>query len=168
MPYKLKIFSERSYDQIINEIGPFRYAIYDQGESVPGHIFGRILGIEHYSCVVAGTGSTLSLCALTLPYDQQVVIPQNSPVIIVRLLRADSTHGELHYNADDQVIFPTIDGNIFRLPRKDAPDHYITIAGAANMLTLADAYQLPEQKTGPIAQYSEKGARLHIDLQQVK
>lgn len=165
MSHQLKVFSEKSYTQIINEVGSFRYAIYNQGETVPGDIFSRVLGIEHYNCVVAGTGSTLSLCTLTLPYSKQVVIPQNSPVIVVRLLRADNTHNELHYNADDQIIFPTAEGHIFRLPRKDAPDHYITIAGTANMLPIADAYQLPEQKSGPIAQYSARGAKLHIDLE---
>jgi hypothetical protein len=164
MSRKLKVFSEKNYTQIINEVGPFRYAIYDRGETVPGDIFSRVLAIEDYNCVVAGTGSTLSLCTLTLPYSKQVVIPKNSPVIVVRLLRADNARGEMHYNADDQIVFPTIEGDIFRLPRKDAPDHYITIAGTANMLTLADAYQLPDQKSGPIAQYSAKGARLYVDL----
>ena len=79
-------------------------------------------------------------------------------------LREDKTHGDLHYNADDQIIFPTTEGHIFRLPRKDAPDHYFTIAGSANMLTIADAYNLPEQKTGPIEQYSEREAKLYVDL----
>lgn len=165
MPHQLKVFPEKSYAHIINEVGPFRYAIYNQGETVPGDIFSRVLGIEHYNCVVAGTGSTVSLCSLTLSNEKQVVIPKDSSVIVVRLLRADNTHGALHYNADDQIIFQTEAGDFFRLPRKDAPDHYITIAGTANMLTLADAYQLPDQKSGPIAQYSAKGARLYVDLE---
>ena len=161
---KIKMFPEDKYAQIINEVGSFRYAIYDQGEAVPGDIFSRISGIEHYNCVLAGTGSTISLCTLNLGHNKNVTIPQNSPVIVVRLLREDRTHGNLHYNADDQIIFPTTEGNIFRLPRKDAPDHYLAIASSANMITLADAYSLPEEKTGPIAQYSEKGARLYVDL----
>ena len=161
---KIKIFPEDKYTRIINEVGSFRYAIYDQGETIPGDLFSRISGLEHYNCVLAGTGSTLSLCNLNIGQHKNVTIPQDSPVIVVRLLREDKTHGGLHYNADDQIIFPTTEGHIFRLPRKDAPDHYLAIAGSANMLTIADAYSLPEQKTGPIARYSEKGARLYVDL----
>ena len=164
MDLKLKVFPEDKYTRIINEVGSFRYAIYDQGEAAPGDIFSRISGIEHYNCVLAGTGSTLSLCTLNLGHNKNVMILQNSPVIVVRFLREDKTHGDLHYNADDQIIFPTTEGHIFRLPRKDAPDHYFTIAGSANMLTIADAYNLPEQKTGPIEQYSERGAKLYVDL----
>ena len=161
---KIKLFPEKSYNQIIDEVGSYRYAIYGENEPIPGDIFSRILRIQNYNCVIAGTGSTASLCNLKIHPDTQITIPQNSPVIIVRLLRLDKTHDEKHYNADDQTIFPTTDGHVFRLPRNDAPDHFLKIADTANMITLADAYRLPEKKAGPIEKYSEKGAKLHINL----
>jgi len=160
----LKIFPEKQYREILDEVGSYRYAIYEQDELIPGNLFTKTLGIENYHCVVAGTGDTLSICTLILSNAKEIIIPQGSPVVVVRLLREDLSHGEPHYNADDQIIFPTVGGDIFRLPRKDAPDHFFKIAGTANMLTIADAYHLPEEKSGPITQYSEKGARLHIDL----
>ena len=164
MTQKLKLFPEKKYDEILKEVGSFRYVIYEPGESIPGNIFSQSLEIENYNCVVAGTGDTLLPCLLALPTHKNIVIPQGSPVIVVRLLREDRSHGELHYNADDQIIFPTVEGNIFRLSRKDAPDHYLQIAGTANILTIATAYSLPSDKCGPIGQYSERGARLYVDL----
>src|SRR3989338_8388631 len=164
MGRKLKIFPEKQNREILNKVGSFRYSIYEQGESIPGNLFTKALDIENYNCVVAGTGGTLSLCKLILPNAAEITIPQGSPVIVVRLLREDLSRGEPHYNADDQIIFPTAGGDIFRLPRKDAPDHYLQIAGTANMLTIANAYHLPQEKSGPIARYSEKGARLDIEL----
>ena len=104
MANKLDVFSEDSYKEILKEVGPFRYSIYDPGELVPGNIFSKALNLENYNCVVAGTGSTLALCALTLPDSRRIVISKDSPVIVVRLLREDSSHGPLHYNADDQII----------------------------------------------------------------
>jgi len=161
---KLKIFPEKGYKEILQEVGQFRYAIYGKDEAVPGGVFNRTLAIENYNCVVAGTGSTVSLCTLALPANRQVIIPQNSSVVVVRLLRQDEKRGVVHYNADDQIIFPTLEGHIFRLARKDAPDHYLTIATASNILTVADAYRLPAEKAGPIEKYSERGAKLHVDL----
>ena len=164
MPDNCKIFPEDGYKEILKEVGSFRYAIYDKHEIVPVEIFSRALSIESYSCVVAGTGSTVSLCSLTLPAGNQIVIPQHSPVVVVRLLREDKRHGVLHYNADDQIIFPTIEGNILRIARKDAPDHFLEIAGRAEIGSIAQAYRLPDEKSGPIEKYSAKGAKLHVDL----
>lgn len=164
MANKLDVFSEDSYKEILKEVGPFRYSIYDPGELVPGNIFSKALNLENYNCVVAGTGSTLAFCDLTLPNSKRIVIPKDSPVIVVRLLHEDTLHGTPHYNADDQIIFPTLQGNIFRLPRKDAPDHYREIVGTTNLFSIATAYQLPSSKSGPISQYTENGARLHIEL----
>jgi hypothetical protein len=164
MSDKLKIFPEKGYKEILQEVGKFRYAIYDKGETVPGDVFRRTLAIEQYNCVVAGTGSTVSLCALSLPENKQVVIPQNSPVVVVRLLRKDDKHGVVHYNADDQIIFPTEEGNIFRLARKDAPDHYLAIAAVSYTMPVADAFKLPLDKSGPIDKYSARGAKLHLNL----
>ena len=106
----------------------------------------------------------LSSCSVQIDSAQKLVIPKNEQVIVVRLLRFDDMHGSPHYNADDQIIFPTIDGDIVRLARKDAPDHYIEIAEHTNISSIADAYKLPEFKFGSVDKYSEKGAKLQVEL----
>jgi len=163
----IKIFPEKDYKEIINEIGPFHYCIYEKGEILPGSVLPSTLPFQNYSCVVAGSGSTTSIC--TLKFNQEeIIIPVGAQVIISRLLRFDNSHGEPHYNANDQLIFPTTNGNIFRLARNDAPDHYKKIINNTNMLTIAEAYQLPESKYGPIAKYGEKGAKLHLELHPIQ
>ncbi len=165
LPKALKPFPEKSYSEIINEVGKYRYSIFEEGESVPGGIFKQKLDLANYNCVVAGTGSTISAINLNIPtLSSSLVVPLDTPVVIVRLLRFDDSHGEPHYNADDQLIFATQDGTVWRLPRKDAPDHFIEIANSASLLTVAEAYQLPDVKQGPVSDYSAKGAKLHIDL----
>jgi hypothetical protein len=163
-----KFFPEKKYREIIKELGVHRYCIYDKGETIPGDVFSKTLGIEEFNCVVAGTGGTDTIYTIRHPLERQVVIPSGEQVIVVRLLRADHKHGKPHYNADDQIIFPTVDGDILRLSRKDAPDHYLEIAKNANMLTIADAFKLPKDKSGDVEKYTERGAKLHVDLLPLK
>lgn len=160
----LKPFPEKGYNEIIKEVGQFRYKIFEKDEAIPGEIFKETLNFDPYNCVIAGTGSTLALCSLDLGLSERYTIPKGVSVVICRLLRYDNSHGEPHYNADDQIIFPTSDGSIWRLPRKTAPDHYVQIAETADMFTLGDAYHLPKEKSGEIGQYTAQGARLYIDL----
>lgn len=159
-----KLFPENKYKEIVKEVGVYQYCIYDKNESVPGGIFSGELNIQNYNCVVAGTGSTLSMYSVQIDHIQKIVIPKDEQVIVVRLLRFDDKHGSPHYNADDQIIFPTADGAIVRLARKDAPDHYIEIAKHANISSIADAYKLPQNKYGSVDKYSEKGAKLQVEL----
>ncbi|MDD4893981.1 MAG: hypothetical protein PHW54_01535 [Candidatus Omnitrophica bacterium] len=159
-----KLFPENRYKEIVREVGIYQYCIYDKDESVPGGIFNKELNIQNYNCVVAGTGSTLSMYSVQIDPVQKIIIPKGEQVIVVRLLRLDDKHGSPHYNADDQIIFPTIDGNIVRLARKDAPDHYIEIAKHTNISNIVDAYKLPEFKFGSVDKYSEKGAKLQVEL----
>lgn len=162
MDKTFKPFSEKSYNKIKQEIGPLRYYIYEEGENIPGNIFSRVLTLQNYNCVVAGTGDTVESYAFVSNHQENIVIPKNEQIIVVRLLRFDNTHGDPHYNADDQIIFPIQDGRIFRISRRDAPDHYLKITATANITSVADAYRLPDIKYGPIQNYSEKGASLHI------
>lgn len=159
-----KLFPEKKYTEIVQEVGLYRYCIYNKDEKVPGGIFNKELSIQNYNCVVAGTGSTLSMYSVQIDPVQKIVIPKDEQVIVIRLLRFDNAHGEPHYNADDQIIFPTIDGDIVRLARKDAPDHYIEITKHTNISNIADAYKLPHQKSGSVDKYSEKGAKLQVEL----
>lgn len=159
-----KLFPERRYKEIIKEVGVYQYHIYDKDESVPGEIFQKELNIQNYNCIVAGTGSTLSMYSVQIDPVHKIVIPKNEQVIVVRLLRFDDRHGTPHYNADDQIIFPTVAGDIVRLARKDAPDHYVEIAQHTNISSIVDAYKLPDNKSGSVDKYTEKGAKLQVEL----
>ena len=160
-----KIFPEKKYKEIVESIGRFKYFLYEKAEILPGGFFSQISRLSDYTCVLAGTGATTGTCTLRLLGTEEIIIPKNEQVIVFRLLRYDDSHGEPHFNANDQIIFPTQKGNILRLARKDVPDHYIKISAESNMRTIAEAYKLPEEKSGPIEQYVESGARLHVDLQ---
>ena len=166
----LKIFPEISFKEIIEEVGPSNYHIYDKGESVPGSVFKRALNIENYNCVIAGTGCTTAdyriSCNTVFEGDKEpeIIIPGGEPIMIARLLRHDDSHGDPHYNADDQLFFSVKSGAIYRLLRRDAPDHFIKIVANSNIKSIAEAYNLPEDKSGPIEKYSAKGAKLHINI----
>lgn len=100
-----------------------------------------------------------------MPYSMQsLVVPRNSEIVVARFLRYDQTHGLPHYNADDQIIFPTKKGDIWRLPRKDPCDHYVSIIDNSTVVNIAHAYRLPEQNKGPLESYTVKGASFLIKL----
>jgi len=166
------VFPEKSYKEIITSIGSLHYCVFDQVEIIPGNIFSTTLPLQQYNCVVAGTGDTISdynfTCISSLGSTkhiaENIVIPKKTEIIVVRLLRHDTGHGENHFNATDQLIFLTKKGNVLSFSRKDAPDHYISIAKNARVISLADAYKLPKEKSGPVENYSAEGASLHIEL----
>jgi len=166
MKKQLKLFLEEKYREIIRELGKFRYRIFNKGEKVPGNIFKNLSGINTYNCAVLGTGNTIGICSVQLPWGEQIVIPQGEQVIVARLFRSDGSHGNPHYNADDQLIFPATAGHIFRLARNDAPDHYLEIAKHTNIMSIADAYKLPTENTGPVDKYCERGATVPIQFGQ--
>ena len=160
----LKIFPEKYFKEIIKEVGPWNYHIYDKGDPLPGQLLKRELDIAKYNCVVAGTGCTLADYSIIFQNQAEIVVPAGEPIMVFRLLRYDDQHGEPHYNANDQLIFPTKSGNFYRLPRKDAPDHFIKISANSTVSSIADAYNLPQEKSGPVEQYSARGAKLHVDI----
>ena len=92
-----------------------------------------------------------------------IIVPKGHDIMVVRLLRHCEHDGTPHFNADDQIIFPANNGNIYRLSRNYAPDHYITLTTNAGIQDVASAYNLPEDKYGPINHYSHKGASLQVD-----
>ena len=106
--HPLKIFQEDNFKEMITEIGPWNYHIYDKGESLPGKLLKRDLDITKYNCVVAGTGCTIANYSILCHNQPEIIIPKGEPVMVLRLLRYDDRHGEPHYNANDQIIFPTI------------------------------------------------------------
>ena len=164
-----KDYPEDKYKKIIQSVGSLQYCIFNSGETMPVDIFSNQLQIENYNCVVAGTGCFTSdyrielICAEQNKV-QELIIPEGDEVVVIRLLRYDKNHGEPHYNANDQIIFPTKSGKIVRLFRKDAPDHYIKIAENSGIVNIADAYNLPEEKNGPVEKYNANGAKLQLEV----
>lgn len=169
----LKHFSDKSYASIMQWVGTGRYQIVDQYKDLPKGIFSQQPAWESPNFVVAASGTTL--CNYSFSYSaisqsverdtQNIVVPKDSEIIVVRFLRYDATHGPSpHYNADDQIIFPTKQGDIYRMSRKDARDHYLTIAENSTVADIARAYKLPRKKSGLINTYTENGASLPIEL----
>jgi hypothetical protein len=161
---KLKLFDEKRYKEMVSEVGKNRYSIFYEGEATPGSIFKMIQNLSDYNCVIAGTASTTSSYQIDMNGMPDVTIPKSSPIMVVRLLRYDNSHGIPHYNADDQFIFPSTDGHVWRVTRNDAPDHFIGLAATSNLIKIADAYNLPSEKSGFITQYKQNGASLHIEI----
>lgn len=91
------------------------------------------------------------------------MIPKGSQIFVGRFLKYDTGHGEYHYNAYDQIIFPTKEGNIFSFSRNDAPDHYLKLSETGGVLNIAEAYKLPVNRSGTIEEYNERGASIHVN-----
>lgn len=169
----MRIFPEESYENIINEIGSYHYRIYEKGDSLPEGIYKNELLFDQYYVSCISTGSTASNYKFSLETldDEKgidkIYIPKESELIVVRLLRYCEHDGKPHYNADDQIIFQAIDGNIFRLSRNDAPDHYINLVKSASLQGIAEAYRLPCDKSGPADKYVENGAGMYIQIHQI-
>lgn len=172
---RLKHFSEKTYNIVMQWVGTGRYQIVDQYKDLPEGIFSKQPAWESSNFVVAASGTTI--CDYSFSYKavnqtvgqdmQNIVVPKNSEIIIIRFLREDNLHGSPHYNADDRIIFPTKQGDIFDMHRKDGPDHYLLIVKNSTVTDIAGAYKLPKIKRGPISTYTENGASLPIELYRV-
>lgn len=163
----LKIVDEKIYTSVLNEVGKSKYQVFGKDESLPGDISRDYLMTTDFTSVVACSGSLTVDFKLGLHSQNglsvvDVVIPQNSQVVLFRTLRYCEHDGNPHYNSDDVIFFPDSRGNIIRLYRKDAPDHYYGLSNASGIVTIADAYHLPNNSNGPISLYSENGASLYI------
>ncbi len=158
----------RLFRDMIEDVGQRHYCLYEKGEHLPGDALKPSLDIDYYSSVIAGTGCSGDSYIITHGKNNpDIVIPKGSPLIVLRLLRYDdSGHNGYgpHYNANDQLYFPSKSGDIYRLLRNDAPDHFKTITGSSTLISVADAYNLPDQKRGPVELYLAKGAKLHIEF----
>jgi len=167
---KVKPFPEGNFTRLIEEIGEYRYKIFEESELLPDGVFRNIFNFESFNCVFASTAATASdynLVLKTPDGDDKIdnlFIPKGNPIIVVRLLRYCEHDGIPHYNADDQIIFPTREGLTYRLSRKNTPDHYIALSDIACQKNIATAYRLPEQKSGLAKDYKENGAELHVDF----
>ena len=167
---KIRAFPENHFTQLMSDIGESRYKIFEKTELLPDGVFRSNFHFQDYNCVFASTAATASDYNIVLKTAggenkiSNLFIPKGNPIIVVRLLRYCEHDGIPHYNADDQVIFPTREGLTYRLSRKNAPDHYIALSGIAGLRDIADAYQLPDQKYGMAKDYKAKGAELHVEF----
>ena len=137
--------------------------MFSPDEALPGNIFSKVNGLEDCRYVLAGTGATISNFVFSEIKESSLVIPKGSQVVIGRFLKYDDSHGEPHFNAYDQIIFPTQGGNIFSFARNDAPDHFIKITELSSTRTLSEAYKLPKNKIGTIEEYKNSGASIYIE-----
>ncbi|MBP9855293.1 MAG: hypothetical protein KBD53_10555 [Candidatus Omnitrophica bacterium] len=74
-------------------------------------------------------------------------------MFVGRFLKYDDSHGEPHYNAYDQIVFQTEEGNIFSFARNDAPDHYLGLLECGGVVGVAKAYKFPSRNFGTIEEY---------------
>lgn len=162
---KLKSFPEKNYTEIISEIGQFRYGLFSPDEALPGNIFSKVNGLADCRYVLAGTGATVSDFIISEIKGNEFVIPKGSQVFVGRFLKYDDSHGEPHFNAYDQIVFPTKGGNIFSFARNDAPDHFLKLTELSYTRTLSEAYKLPKNTTGTIEEYKNNGASIYVELE---
>jgi hypothetical protein len=167
MKIKFNLVPEKNYNEILSEVGAFRYEMFSRDERMPGDLFSRIRGVEDCRHVLVGTGATISNYVFSEIKDKDLVVPKGSQIFVGRFLKYDDSHGLPHYNAYDQIVFPTKGGNIFSFSRNEAPDHLIEIAKLGSVHSLAEAYNLPQNKRGTIEEYKANGASIYIDPEPV-
>lgn len=167
---KFKIYPESDFTRLVDDIGISHYKIFEKDELLPGGVFRSNFNFQDYNCVFSSTAATASDYNIVLKTAggenkiNNLFVPQGAPIVVVRLLRYCEHDGIPHYNADDQIIFPTLEGAIYRFSRKNAPDHYIALSQTASLQHIADAYRLPDQKYGMAKDYRAKGAELHVEF----
>ncbi len=162
MQEDIQPFPKKSYEEILREIGGFNYQIFEKNEPIPGKFAGD-LPFKTYNWVLAGTAGTLRNYSF-INQGIDITIPKGELLIRTRLFRFDDSHGAPHYNADDYLIFPTLKGQVVRMKRNRAQDHFVKIVDLANIQSIAEAFHLPNDKKGPIRNYSENGASLPIKI----
>lgn len=166
---KIKPFSEKSFSHLIDIIGSYQYHIYEPSEMLPDGLFKEQLNFPDYNCAFVCTGTTTNDYQIELATIdgteslESILVPKDQNILVVRLLRRCEHDGHPHYNADDQIIFPTANGCIYRLSRKDAPDHYVELSENASCQSVAEAFALPEEDSGPIDDYKAKGAEIYVN-----
>ena len=159
-------FPEKKYQEILKEVGAYRYQVFDKNEKMPGDVFPIGMPFPTYTNILAGTGDTASDYTFT-DCEPRFTLPKGAQLIVARLLRYDYNRGNPHYNADDYLIFLTQEGNVFRMKRSHAPDHFIRIIDLSQVKPIAEAFHLPDEKAGPVENYGSKGASLHIQLEEL-
>lgn len=163
---KKKIWSEQKYKKILEEIGKGNYKIFEPQDSfipylykgLPERFYDRFVGV----CLASGTSTYVSNVDFAC---EDIKIARGAQVIVWRTLRYCEHDGCPHLNADDNITFPDDKGNVWKISRNDAPDHYIRIATWAGLGHIAEAYHLPQDKQGTYSEYIENGAEVPIRME---
>ena len=166
---KKKLWNEKKYNKILNEVGEGRYQILYPDDSFISDIFTNLPGSlqDRFTCACITTSATTAIA--TVDYKcEGFIIPKGSHVINWRTFRYCEHDRNPHFNADDNIICPDDKGNIWKVSRDDSPDHYISIATWAGLQHIADAYYLPTEPNGPYLQYIENGATVPIKFIRVE
>src|SRR4030042_929165 len=88
----------------------------------PGQFPYRFIGVCLSTCNAAITTASMDYMC------ENIEIARGAHVIDWRTFRYCEHDGYPHLNADDNIMFPDKKGNIWKVSRSDAPDHYINIA----------------------------------------
>lgn len=163
---KKKLWSEQKYTRIVKEIGEGNYQIFEPQDpfvsylyqDFPGQFPHRFMGVCLATSATIATSTVDFVC-------EDIKIARGSQVIDWRTFRYCEHDGYPHLNADDNIIFPDHKGNIWKISKNDAPDHYINIATWAGLNYIAEAYHLPCEKQGPYSKYVENGATVPIRIE---
>ena len=154
-----KLFSTNIYSKILKEVGPSSYLFLEPNDRITNELFPRLQELGFHA-VCLSTGDTLETSLIYRDF----TIPKGSEIIMQRVFRYCDHGGTIHLNADDYLYFPVKDGRILYTSRRDAPDHYMCIVSEAGLTPIAEAYQLPVEKQGPIYKYKENGALIPIKM----
>ncbi len=164
MKKKMSLFDEKNYNSIIKEYGASAYAVIHNATDLNPCIIQEISEDNDWKIAVTCSGILFEDKIVgfqrknSIDKDEKHIVPANSQIILVRYFRECNHNGILHYNVNDQLIYPCKDGKVYRISRKDAPDHYLDIIGASSLTSIGSAYSLPIQEHGAIADYKKNGA----------
>ncbi len=154
---KPKLDNENRHKRIIEEVGHSSFRIFDKDNPFVQTICPQLRDTP-FVAVCLSTGDTAQR-----PFTYEgIYIPEGSDIIIQRVFRYCEHNGTPHLNADDVLYFPDKKGNIIRIFRNDAPDHWLKIAGFSGLTHIAKAYHLPTATAGPANSYAENGALVPI------
>ena len=104
---KKKIWNEKKYNKILNEVGKGRYQILYPDNSFISDIFDSLPGSlqDRFTCACITTSATTA--TTTVDYKcEGFIIPKGSHVVNWRTFRYCEHDGNPHLNADDNIIFP--------------------------------------------------------------
>lgn len=150
--------NDKIFKYFVDQVGPANYAIFNSDVPMP-FAAAHTLYSGFYTCI----STSASIDIKTVSYRELELAPR-APVVVMRNMRYCDHNGKPHLNSDDTVFFAHKNGRIGRVARKDAEDHYKEISKFGGLEYIAEAFHLPEEKSGPISQYVENGALVPIRI----
>ncbi|MCK9615280.1 MAG: hypothetical protein M0R48_07250 [Candidatus Omnitrophica bacterium] len=166
---KKKLWDEKKYTDILKEVGEGRYKIFNPDDPFISYLSPGLFDKYEYkfNCVCLATSTTIATA--TVDYKcEGFLIPKHSQVVLWRNFRYCTHDGSPHLNADDNIIFPDQSGDVWKVSKTDAYDHYVAIASWAGLQTITSVYHLPDQPCGLYPQYIEKGANVPVKFVKVE